>query len=125
MARHKSLLAAALGLALLVAATCALLGNLWLLTPMRNTRYAPGYSEQAFRAVAVGDSETRVSLSLLGEPLLRTATAGACPEGGATGGPCSHLWYARPMNPDQGYLWRRVTIQAGHVVRTGRGLWWD
>jgi outer membrane protein assembly factor BamE (lipoprotein component of BamABCDE complex) len=42
----------------------------WRQTPYGNTKYAPGYSEKAFRSIRVGDTEASV-VAKLGEPFAK------------------------------------------------------
>ena len=89
---------------------------LWM-APLQNTRYAPGYSEKAFRAVAVGDSEGRV-LDLLGEPLEQTFNY-------ASDLPRTYLWYTKPIGPSQNYALRNIVIEDGQVAQIYSQIWLD
>lgn len=93
------------------------LGVLWGRIPRLNTRYAPGYSERAFMAIEVGDSEGRV-LDLLGEPLERSASV-------YQGHYREYLWYTKPIGPSENYLLRNIVVKDGQVVRVYSQVWWD
>lgn len=86
--------------------------------PRLNTRYAPGYSEAAFMAIAVGDSEKRV-LDLLGEPLERKSDV-------YYDSTREYLRYTRPRGRRlEHYLLRNIVIEEGRVVEAYRMVWWD
>jgi hypothetical protein len=80
-----------------------------------NTRCAPGYSEEAFMTIEVGDSEEKV-LDLLGEPLERSASVNPLRE---------YLWYTKPIGPSENYLLRNIVVEDGKVVRVYSQAWWD
>ena len=110
---NKVLWGAAVGLILVVAAV--LLGLL-VIAPLRNTRTAPGYTERAFRAIRVGDSEERV-IDMLGEPLERTP--------GRSDPSYIYLWYAKPIGPSENHLLRNIVIKDGEVIQVYRQIWLD
>lgn len=96
--------------------TCAAMCVVVLIAPCCNTRYAPGYSEKAFRAIVVGDSEERV-LDLLGEPLERDPSVNDPSR--------TYLWYAKPIGPSQSHLLRNIVIKDGQVTQIYSQIWLD
>jgi len=90
--------------------------NMLVVTPLRNTEYAPGYSGKAFRAVAVGDSEERV-LDLLGEPLERNSNAQDLPH--------VYLRYSRAIGPSESHLGRVILLKGGQVARIWHEIYLD
>jgi outer membrane protein assembly factor BamE (lipoprotein component of BamABCDE complex) len=97
-------------------ATMAFILNYSAITLVRNTEYAPGYSDRAFRAVAYGDSEEQV-LALLGEPLVRH-------HGGSN---TSHLYlmYSRPVRSSGNYFSRIIILSNGRVTGKRHELYVD
>jgi hypothetical protein len=81
-----------------------------------NTRCAPGYSEEAFKTIEVGDSEEKV-LDLLGNPLERSSDVNNPAR--------EYLWYTKPIGPSENYLLRNIVIEGGEVVRVYSEDWWD
>jgi hypothetical protein len=92
------------------------LNFLWI-APRRNTTYAPGFSEKAFRTIVVGDSEERV-IDLLGEPLEQTIDYNTDPPG-------TYLWYAKPIGPSENHVLRNIVIRDGRVARIYGQIWRD
>jgi hypothetical protein len=97
-------------------AGCVVVQNIQLTAVSRNTRYAPKYSEKAFRAIVVGDSEERV-LDLLGEPLERSS--------GVNDLSRTYLWYAKPIGPSESHLLRNIVIKDGRVTQIYSQIWLD
>lgn len=92
------------------------LNILWI-APRRNTTYAPGFSEKAFRAIVVGDSKERV-IGLLGEPLEQTINYNTDP-------PSTYLWYAKPIGSSENHVLRNIVVRDGSVARIYGQVWLD
>jgi hypothetical protein len=88
----------------------------WRQTPYGNTRYAPGYSEAAFRSIRVGDTEASV-VAKLGQPLA------------IYDGKLNWVWdYTRAIDRRDRYrIYRFVNMSKGPegVWGLGDGVGWD
>lgn len=93
-----------------VLVTAAFLAFIFLFT--FDTEYAPGYSEEAFRAVEIGDSREKV-LGLLGQPLRVYGLDGKVQS------------YSRSPSGSN-YLMRDIVLDSeGRVVEIWKQIYWD
>jgi len=93
-----------------VLVTAAFLAFVFIFT--FDTEYAPGYSEEAFRAVEIGDSREEV-MCLLGQPLRVYGLGGEV------------LSYSRSPSGSN-YLMRDIVLDSeGRVVEIWSQLYWD
>lgn len=87
-----------------------------VLAPVVNTEYAPGFSEEAFAAVQIGDTEAEV-LALLGEPLERN-TNSQDPS-------YLYLRYSRARGRSDTHRARVIQLRNGRVTRIWHEVYYD
>ena len=87
-----------------------------VLAPIVNTEYAPGFSEKAFSAVEIGDTEAQV-LDLLGEPLERDPSQ--------QDPSYVYLRYSRARGRSDTHRARIILLRDGRVTRVWHEVYVD